>query len=240
MTESFEVPPPVLRRILDDGLRPGPRLVGRVRELWAGVGPTNLFFGVGTRVALAVVVSALVLALAAGTVDSLAVLFACAPLLLLTLIGFVEGAERTGPLAELRRTLPNSGPQLAAFRSLVFAVAGLGSGLLVSVLPLFGTGDAGRRVLVGSLSVSLSALCTLALHRPNSARWVGLVLPVAWISVWLLAAIVLGDRWEAVLESVPDVLGWAAVVVGATVFVHEVRRQLLEIGADREVTHAAG
>lgn len=240
MTTNADPSPEALTRILNSGLRPRPRLGELIRSLWSDLGPGNLFFGTLTRLLLAASVSALGVALLAATAGSLGMLFAGAPLLFLTLVGFVEGAERIGPLAELRRTLLNSGPQVAAFRTLLFAGAGLGFGLLVCFLPVFSAQQAGHRLLVASLSVSLSALLTLVVLRGRSASRVGLLLPLCWIGFWSAVELAADEVWDATLAGMPILLGWIGVAAATTTFARRISRQLLDVDDLKGVAHAAG
>lgn len=235
------VPSRALERILREGLRPRRTVRSRLTQLWSAVGPGNLFLGTVTRVVAAVFFSAGLVALIGGSHNSLGTLFALAPLLFLSLMGFVEGAERLGPLAELRRTLRHSGPQLAAFRILVFAVLGLCFGAALSVgLNPPGT-QLARALMVTSVAVAGSAWLTLAaLHRITS-RWVAAMLPLGWTLAALVPVVFAGGAWEAALAGVPDALGWAVGLVSAGLFVRQVR--VLLVGRTftlRGITHAAG
>ena len=227
MTEP-PVPEGVLRRIVREGARPAPTLVGTVSRLWTELGPGHLFFGTKTRVVLAWALSLLTAVIAAQSGRSLGLVFAFAPVLFLTLAGFVEGAERFGPVAELRRTTRNSGQQLAAFRVLVFGVIGMAFGLLGSGLLSSGQGHVAQSLLIGSLSVSVAAALSLTALERTSFRWVGPVLPFAWVGSWLAVGLFLGDRWDAVLAAVPPLLGWLAVTGSAAFFMRRVRALLLD------------
>lgn len=234
------VPKTALENILSTGLRPRPTLWSRLTQLWSAVGPGNLFLGTATRIVAAVCVSTGTVVLISATDGSLAQLFALAPLLLLTLLAFVEGAERVGPLAELRRTLRHSGPQLAAFRILVFGVAGLGFAV---ILPLFRTTGAplSRTVMIASLAVSAAAVLTIAALQRIAAAWQAMALPLTWTAFWLGPALLAGDAWESLLTGLPDVLGWAVALASTIVAVRQVRVLLLgRVLTVKELTHAAG
>lgn len=190
-------------RILDSGMRPAPSLIGTIRRLWRDVGPGGLFFGMGVRLLLAGAVSVLTAVLVMQAGDSLGVLFASAPVLLLTLAGFVEGAERFGPLAELRRTVRNSGQQLAAFRMLVFGVAGFLFGIFASILPRGGARQLGQSLTVASLGVVFAGALSLVVLQRVTVRWLGALLPLGWIGFWVAVTVVFGESWDAVLAGLP-------------------------------------
>lgn len=240
MTAVGAVPEAALERILREGLRPRRTVWSRLARLWSAVGPGNLFLGTLTRVVAAVFL-AVGLVLLIGTSDgSLGRLFALAPLLFLSLMGFVEGAERIGPLAELRRTLRYSGPQLAAFRILVFGVLGLGFSTVLSVLLNPPGVQLSRALMVTSVALAGSAWLTLALLQRISSRWAAAMLPLTWALAALAPVMVAGDAWETVLGGVPDVLGWAVGVAAAGLFARQLRILLLgRAFTTRGIAHAA-
>lgn len=235
------VPAAALDRILREGLRPRPTARSRLVELWSAVGLANLFLGTVTRIlaALSVSVGSVVLIVTAGR--SLGLLFALSPLLFLALMGFVEGAERLGPLAELRRTLRYSGPQLAAFRILLFGVAGVGFGAVLSLAitpPAVGFGHA---LMISSVAVTGAAVGTLALLRRVASRWPALALPLAWTVAWLIPVALADQSWETALAGLPAALGWLLVLGAAVLFGRQLRTLLLgRAFTVRGIAHAAG
>lgn len=238
---SNDLPPGALEHILSTGLRRRMTVWAQLAQLWSAVGPGNLFLGTVTRIIAAVTLSIGVVALVSTTEGSLAHLFALAPLLLLSLLGLVEGAERLGPLAELRRTLRHSGPQVVAFRILIFGIAGMGFGLAVALLLGVRGTSAARTVMVASLAVSAAAVLTIALLRRITSTWQAVMVPLVWTGFWLMIATLLGDAWEALLAGIPDIVGWAMVLVAACVVARQVRSLLLgRVLTIKELTHAAG
>lgn len=238
-----QVPKGALERILRDGLRPRVTTWSRLRELWSVVGVGNVFLGTGTRVFVAVGVAASAVALVSASGGSLGLLFALAPLMFLSLTGFVEGAERWGPLADLRGTLRYSGHQLAAFRILVFGVAGLIFGIVLSVsMALAGMAPAlGDAVMISAIAVSASAVLALAALRRFSSRWLAVPLPLIWTFAWMVPLVVWGEAWEALLAGIPGVIGWGLSVVALLVFARQVRGVMQGRGfAGEGMIHAVG
>lgn len=235
------MPEGAMEQILSAGLRPRATVWARLVQLWSAVGPGNLFLGTATRIVAAAGVSIGTVLLAGTTVGSLAQLFALAPLLLLSLLGFVEGAERLGPMAELRRSLRYSGRQLAAFRILVFGIAGLGFALAASAFLGAPGAPLARTAMVASLAVSVAAVLTIELQQRIAGAWPAVALPVIWTIFWLGPAMLAGDAWEKLLAGLPEIVGWAVALASAVVAARQVRVLLLGRALTiRRLTHAAG
>lgn len=235
------VPAAALDRILREGLRPRSTVWSRLVELWSAVGLANLFLGTATRILAALSVAVGLVVLIGTSARSLGLLFALSPLLFLALMGFVEGAERFGPLAELRRTLRYSGPQLAAFRILLFGGLGVlfGAALPLAIAPA-GIGYA-HSLMISSVAVTGAAALTLALLQRMSARWPALVLPLAWTVLWLLPAALAEQAWETALAGLPSAVGWALAVGAAVLFGRQLRTLLLgRAFTVRGISHVAG
>lgn len=185
----------------------------QLADLWAALGPGVLFWGQWEAVATAL--------LASGTVAGLGVMLvrddptlgqvvvvALAPLLLLTLSGFVEALDRGGPLGELRRTCRWSAARITGFRMLCFTAAGA-----LFALPLAGwTGrglageDAVRLLLWALLSVAVAALVQLVLLDRTSGWRAVLAFPLVWLVAWAVLLRTAPRAVVAVLQGVPVLL----------------------------------
>lgn len=199
----------------------GPRSSVRVRfvRLARALGWSGLFSGAGARLAGAAIVAAVAATLAvAAAPGSMAATLAVGPILLLLLTALVDGADRVGPLAPLRRSVLFTVAEVTAVRVVVFAVLGFVFAAVVAAAAIRPEGASASALIAEACAAT--AVAGVAVLVLLSRGWdrVVIALPAVWIAVVALPAAVWAKQWEVALQAVP-VAAWATTAaIGVVVF----------------------
>lgn len=208
---------------------PRTSLVARMVHMYRAVGLIGLFGGSENRVSAVAIVSVAMSAFSIvafpGSPTAVAI---SAPIPFLLSAALIDGFDRVGRLARLRRSLLFSAEDITSLRVLIYAVVGLVCALVTGALSNGGTFLVGIAVS----SLALSALLVLALLRSPSTAGAVLVLPFVWVAALLFAAPT-ESQWGPALASVPSGLWTIAGTVSLLIFVvFDARRARFALGKD--------
>ncbi|MBU9746405.1 hypothetical protein KTH81_21545 [Lachnospiraceae bacterium ASD3451] len=214
-----------IRMILEEGIPRPKRMAADLWETAGRIGFKNLFFGVGDCMFLALLLGGLLWAgcfavMAGGRGQLSVLLFLASPFLYALLHLLSIWKEIMVGTYETLMVCRCSLHQLMVLRMLVFG------GLAVIVLVGTSTGVGwllkGSPSVLNLLGISFSALFLFA-AASAAAEWkwrapgAYLVVPAGWILLSLVL-LILGERAEAFLRSIPDAVFWIAAACGAVFY----------------------
>jgi len=150
------------------------------------------------------------------------------PVLFVLIVLLAEINERACGLYELKQTCHYTSRQITALRCIYYSVAGVVFAVAVTAFSSASTACFFRILPLCLGGLFLCATAELSVIRLTLSKWAVAICSAVWLIINLALPILLGQRWEAFLSSLPLVFTIAFMIAGAAVFLHQTNKMLME------------
>ena len=201
-----------------------------LREMWRVLGCRVIFLDIIPALLVSFVVAlgyitiiSLKLSLLQTGGNIYSVLFLFSPVLFLSLTLSTEVIEHYGGIYEIKMTSKYTIRQITAFRLLSFALVGMVSTILGSVIFSL-TLETLQFVQLFSLTMASLFLCSLLtiyiMRRLHGGWYLG---PLIWTNIGILPMLLFHENWERLLSNLPPVVTVAVATVACALFLREIK-----------------